>query len=100
MVIDMIRKVIAYWRDGAGGGELPRRIGTIYIFVSTMVTWEYTYFLKFIKLYLNPVQLIAVTLTFLKKSGGRGVDNREEPRNFLKEKKSEETSASERELEM
>ena len=35
---------------------------------------------------------------FLKKKGG--VDNREEPRNFLKEKKSEETSASERELEM
>ena len=46
------------------------------------------------------MHLIAVTLTFLKKSGGRGVDNREEPRNFLKEKKSEETSASERELEM
>lgn len=67
MAIDTIRKVIVYWRGGVGGGELPRRIGTIYIFVSTMVTWEYTYFLKLIKLYLNPVHVIASYTYFLKK---------------------------------
>ena len=63
-VIDMVRKACLLWD---GGGKLPKRIETVYIFVSAIVTWEYTYFLKFIKLYLNPVHMIASYTYFKKK---------------------------------
>ena len=46
------------------GGELPRRMGIIYILVRAMVTGEYTYFSKLIKLCLNPVRLIVSYTSF------------------------------------
>lgn len=70
--------------------ELPRMMGITYILMKVMVTWEYTYFSKLIKLYLNLVHFIVnYTSIFFK-------EIKEIAKKFLKtkEEQCEETSSS------